>query len=177
MAQNAKAIDKAVQREMKIADRYIPDFHRKDVAKYYSACCLFVQKKYRELKFDSVPSYEQIEQYLDFSHTPVDEVLAKTDRLTWRLGGKYTNHNFYCYGKAESNTLYEYLESVKADRAYILFGHLRFILVEKGGVRYPVRLLDGKYIRCQLSDLIDNVGDLNVFYFHAHHHFLPLYCR
>ena len=178
MAQNAKAIDKAVQREMKIAERYIPDFHRKDVTKYYSACCLFVQKKYRELKFDSVPSYEQIEQYLDFSHTPVDEVLAKTDRLTWRLMGKYTNHNSYCYGKAESISLYEYLESVKADRAYYLFGQSElFILVEKDGVRYPVRLLDGKYIRCQLSDLIDDVGDLNVFYFHAHHHFLPLYCR
>ena len=178
MAQNVKKIDKAAQREMKIAERYIPDFHRKDVTKYYSACCLFVQKKYRELKFDSVPSYEQIEQYLDFSHTPVDEVLAKTDRLTWRLMGKYTNHNSYCYGKAESISLYEYLESVKADRAYYLFGQSElFIRVEKGGVRYPVRLLDGKYIRCQLSDLIDDVGDLNVFYFHAHHHFLPLYCR
>lgn len=177
MAQNVKKIDKAAQREMKIAAIYIPAFHRKDVIKYYPVCFLLTQKKYRHLRFDSIPSYEQIEQYLDFNYTPIDEVLAKTDRLTWRLGGKYTNHNSYCYGKAESISLYEYLESVKADRAYYLFGHSEFILVEKGGVRYPVRLLDGKYIRCQLSDLIDNVDDLNFFYFHEHHHFQPLYCR
>ena len=169
MAQNVKKIDKAAQREMKIAERYIPDFHRKDVTKYYSVCCLFVQKKYRELKFDSVPSYEQIEQYLDFSHTPVDEVLAKTDRLTWRLMGKYTNHNSYCYGKAESNTLYEYLESVKADRAYFLFGNLRYIIIEKNGVRYPIRFVDGKYTRCQLNELMTDLSDINLFNFSAVH--------
>ena len=169
MAQNVKKIDKAAQREMKTAEVYISDFRRKDVIKYYTVCCLYTQKKYRELKFDTIPSYEHIEQYLDFSFTPVNEVLAKTDKMTWNLMRKYTNHNSYCYGKAKSNPLYDYLESVKADRAYFLFGNLRYIIIEKNGVRYPIRFVDGKYTRCQLNELMTDLSDINLFNFSAVH--------
>lgn len=169
MAQNVKKIDKAAQREMKIAAIYIPAFHRKDVIKYYPVCFLLTQKKYRHLRFDSIPSYEQIEQYLDFNYTPIDEVLAKTGELTWKLHGKYSNHNSYCYGCAKNITLYEYLDSVKADRAYSLFGDISYIIIEKNGVRYPIRFVDGKYTRCQLNELMTDLSDINLFNFSAVH--------
>ena len=174
MAQNVKKIDKAAQREMKIAAIYIPAFHRKDVIKYYPVCFLLTQKKYRHLRFDSIPSYEQIEQYLDFNYTPIDEVLAKTGAFTWNLMGKYSNHNSYCYGCAKNITLYEYLDSVKADRAYSLFGNSSYIIIEKNGVRYPVRKEDGKYIKCQLRDFVSDINEFNVFHFPSTYHGKPI---
>ena len=174
MAQNVKKIDKAAQREMKTAEVYISDFRRKDVIKYYTVCCLYTQKKYRELKFDTIPSYEHIVQYLDFNYTPIDEVLAKTGELTWKLHGKYSNHNSYCYGCAKNITLYEYLDSVKADRAYSLFGDIGYIIIEKNGVRYPVRKEDGKYIKCQLRDFVSDINEFNVFHFPSTYHGKPI---
>ena len=163
MAQNAKKIDKGAQKMMKTAERYIPKFHRKDVIKYYPICCILIQKKYKKLRFDAIPSYEEIEQYLDFERTPVDMVLAKTDEMTWDLMGKYTNNDSYCYGKAKSIPLYNYLDSVKADRAYFLFGQHSTILIEKNGVRYLIKKLKDKYIKCQLKDLF-SIGDLNFWF-------------
>ena len=174
MAQNVKKIDKAAQREMKTAEVYISDFRRKDVIKYYTVCCLYTQKKYRELKFDTIPSYEHIVQYLDFNYTPIDEVLAKTGAFTWNLMGKYSNHNSYCYGCAKNITLYEYLDSVKADRAYSLFGDIGYIIIEKNGVRYPVRKEDGKYIKCQLRDFVSDINEFNVFHFPSTYHGKPI---
>src|SRR5574344_2689304 len=67
-----------------------------------------------------------------------------------------------------------YLDSVKADRAYFLFGQHSTILIEKNGVRYLVRELNDKYTKCQLKDLFP-ITDLNILNlcFPQRHNLLP----
>jgi hypothetical protein len=162
-AQSVKKIDRATKNRMRKAERYIPDFHRKDVVKYYSVCRLLTKKKYRNMKFDSIPSYVDIDQFLDFNHTPVDEVLAKTNDRIWLLVDKYSNHKSFLYRSSKQDELYSYLDSIHADRVYNLFDQC--YLVEKSGVRYPIKFVDGVYRKCDLKDHFDDIFYFNLMIF------------
>lgn len=57
------------------------------------------------------------------------------------------------------DSLYDYLDAIKPDRVYRLFG---IILIEKSGKRYLVRDNNG-YQPCDLGDVMDDVDIFNTF--------------
>lgn len=91
---------------------------------------VLVKKEYRNMKFDAVPKYKRIETYLDFDHATLDEVIATTSDWDYTLEGKYSNYNSYCYSKSKDNSLLSFVNSIKPDKLYFLFGQSDFLLVE-----------------------------------------------
>ena len=91
---------------------------------------MLVKKEYRNMKFDAVPKYKRIEAYLDFDHATLDEVIATTSDWDYTLEGKYSNYNSYCYFKSKDNPLISFVNSIKPDKLYFLFGQSDFLLVD-----------------------------------------------
>ena len=62
---------------MKQAESYIPDFHRRICHGFIPYIQRPNQKEYRKMTFSQIPTYNQIDQYMDFDHLELDCILAK----------------------------------------------------------------------------------------------------
>jgi hypothetical protein len=163
--QQISEIDKSMNEMMKQAESYIPDFHRKSVTASYPIFNVLTKKEYRKLTFSQVPTYNQIDQYLDFDHVELDYILAKTPDSIWYLAGIYDNYDSFYYFKSANNKLFDYLDSIKPDRVYNLFGRSYLILIEKNGHRYLIKEINKQYRPCEIVDIIPDVAFFNTWYF------------
>lgn len=107
----------------------------------------------------------RIEAYLDFDHATLDEVIATTSIWDYILEGKYSNYNSYCYFKSKDNPLISFVNSIKPDKLYFLFGQSDFLLVEKSAERYLVQYVDHMWKKCDLPELTNNINEFNTYIF------------
>ena len=163
--QQISKLDKSVNKMMKQAESYIPDFHRESVTASYPIFNVLTKKEYRKLTFSQIPTYNQIEQYIDFDHLELDCILAKTPEGIWDLKGKYENHDSFCYFKSVNDKLFDYLDSIKPDRVYYLFGQYYFVLIEKNSHRYLIKEINKQYQPCEIVDIEPDVAFFNTWYF------------
>ena len=152
-------------KEMERAERYIPGFFKDSVKACYPVYRVLTKKEYRNLKFKVVPRYDQIEEYLDFNHATLEEVIAMTSKCSYILDGKYSNKNAYCYSKSKDDTLASFIDSIKPDRVYFLFGQYYLLLIDKSGEKYLVRYVDSKWQKCDLPGLIKDISEFNIILF------------
>jgi hypothetical protein len=163
--QQISKLDKSVNKMMKQAESYIPDFHRKSVTASYPIFNVLTKKEYRKLTFSQIPTYNQIDQYMDFDHLELDCILAKTPEGIWDLKGKYENHDSFCYFKSVNDKLFDYLDSIKPDRVYYLFGQYYFVLIEKNGHRYLIKEINKQYQPCEIVDIDPEITYFDTWYF------------
>ena len=163
--QKISKLDKGVNKMMAEAESYIPDFHRKSVTASYPIFNVLTKKEYRKLTFSTIPTYNQIEQYIDFEHLELDCILAKTPEGIWDLSGLYDNYDSYCYFKRAHYNLFDYLDSIKPDRVYNLFGRSYLILIEKNGHRYLIKEINKQYQPCEIIDIVPEIAYFNTWYF------------
>ena len=76
-AQNSKFSDKKVAKLLREAEVNLPDFHCDSIIKVYPIYYLLTKKKYRNKKFRSIPTYNEIDSCMNFEKTKIDEVLSK----------------------------------------------------------------------------------------------------
>ena len=164
-AQKISKLDKGVNKMMAEAESYIPDFHRKAVTASYPIFNVLTKKEYRKLTFSQMPTYNQIDKYIDFDHLELDCILAKTPEGIWDLSGLYDNYDSYCYFKRAHDNLFDYLDSIKPDRVYNLFGQPEFILIEKNGHRYLIKEINKRYQPCEIIDIEPEIEFLNTWIF------------
>ena len=157
--------DKSVKKMMKQAESYIPDFHRKSVTASYPIFNVFTKKEYRKITFSQMPTYNQIDKYIDFDHLELDCILAKTPEGIWYLAGVYDNYDSFCYFKSVNDKLFDYLDSIKPDRVYNLLGDDQFLLIEKNGHRYLIKEINKQYQPCEIIDIEPDVAFFNTWLF------------
>ena len=157
--------EKGVNKMMKDAESYIPDFHCKSVTASYSIFNVLTNKEYRKMTFSQIPTYNQIDQYMDFEHLELDCILAKTPEGIWYLAGLYDNYDSFYYTKRANDELFNYLDSIKPDRVYNLFGEYFLKLIEKNGHRYLIREINNQYQPCEIIDIEPDVTFFNTWYF------------
>ena len=165
LAQSAKLYDHNTYKELVKAEKYIPGFVKDSVKTCFPIYRVLIKKKYRSMKFEAVPKYMRIEAYLDFDHATLDEVIATTSNWDYILEGKYSNYNSYCYFKSKDNPLLSFVNSIKPDKLYFLFGQSDFLLVEKSGERYLVQYIDHMWKKCDLPELTNNINEFNTYIF------------
>jgi hypothetical protein len=90
---------------------------------------------------------------MDFDHLELDCILAKTPEGIWDLAGLYDNYDSFCYIKRANDKLFDYLDSIKPDRVYNLFGLYYFVLIEKNGHRYLIKEINKQYQPCEIIDI------------------------
>ena len=163
--QQISELDKSVNKMMEQAESYIPDFHRKSVTASYPIFNVLTKKEYRKLTFSQIPTYNQIDQYMDFEHLELDCILAKTPEGIWYLAGIYDNYDSFYYTKRANNKLFDYLDSIKPDRVYNLFGNDQFLLIEKNGHRHLIRKINKHYQPCEIVDIEPDFTFFNTWYF------------
>lgn len=164
-AQSAKRKEYDTHKELVKAEKYIPEFAKDSVKACFPIYRVLVKKEYRNIKFDAVPKYNRIETYLDFDHATLDEVIATTSAWDYTLEGKYSNYNSYCYSKSKDNPLISFVNSIKPDKLYFLFGQSDFLLVEKSAERYLVQYVDHMWKKCDLPELTNNINEFNTYIF------------
>ena len=164
-AQSVKRNDHDTHKELVKAEKYIPGFVKDSVKACFPIYRVLVKKEYRNMKFGAVPKYKRIETYLDFDHATLDEVIATTPNWDYTLYGKYSNYNSYCYSKSKDNSLLSFIDSIKPDKLYFLFGQSDFLLVEKSTGRFLVQYADHKWKRCDLPELTNDLNEFNTFLF------------
>mgnify|MGYP006369149587 FL=1 len=157
--------EKGVNKMMIEAEYYIQDFHRKAVTASYPIFNVLTKKEYRKLTFSQMPTYNQIDKYIDFYHLELDCILAKTPEGFWYLAGLYDNYDFFCYTKRAHDSLFDYLDSIKPDRVYHLFGQYEFVLIEKNGHRYLTKEINKQYQPCEIIDIEPEIAFLNTWIF------------
>ena len=163
--QKISKLDKGVNKMMAEAESYIPDFHRKDVTASYPIFNVLTKKEYRKMTFSQIPTYNQIEQYIDFDHLELDYILAKTPEGIWYLSGLYDNYDSFCYTQKTHDKLFDYLDSIKPDCVYNLFGDGQFLLIEKNGHRHLINEINKQYQPCEIIDIEPDVAFLNTWIF------------
>ena len=173
--QKISKLDKGVNKMMAEAESYIPDFHRKAVTASYPIFNVLTKKEYRKMTFSTIPTYNQIEQYIDFEHLELDYILAKTPEGIWDLSGLYDNYDSYCYFKRAHYNLFDYLDSIKPDRVYHLFGQPEFTLIEKNGHRYLIKEINKQYQPCDIIDIEPEIAYFNTWNFPNKYKNLRLY--
>lgn len=146
-SQTNKFGDEKVEKWLKQADKYLPDFHRDSVISVYPIYEFSSQKKYRKIQFSKVPtSYSEIDSLMDYEHLALNEILVKTTNGIWWLRGLDSTKKIYC-GYRNSNALdklFNYLDSVKVDKTYCGFTNWDY-LVEKDGQRQLIKYRDGSW--------------------------------
>jgi hypothetical protein len=169
-SQTNKFGDKKVEKWLKQADKYLPDFHRDSVISVYPIYEFSSKKKYRKIQFSKVPtSYSEIDSLMDYEHLVIDEILVKTTNGIWWLRGLDSTKKIYC-GYRNSNALdklFNYLGSVKVDKTYCGFTNWDY-LVEKDGQRQLIKYRAGSWQECDLPDVFEsdvNLVDINEGYF------------
>ena len=173
--QKISKLDKGVNKMMAEAESYIPDFHRKAVTASYPIFNVLTKKEYRKMTFSTIPTYNQIEQYIDFEHLELDYILAKTPEGIWDLSGLYDNYDSFCYTKRAHDNLFDYLDSIKPDRVYHLFGQYEFTLIEKNGHRYLIKEINKQYQPCDIIDIEPEIAYFNTWNFPNKYKNLRLY--
>lgn len=174
-AQKISKLDKGVNKMMAEAESYIPDFHRKSVTASYPIFNVLTKKEYRKQTFSQMPTYNQIDKYIDFDHLELDCILAKTPEGIWDLSGLYDNYDSYCYFKRAHYNLFDYLDSIKPDRVYHLFGQYEFTLIEKNGHRYLIKEINKQYQPCDIIDIEPEIAYFNTWNFPNKYKNLRLY--
>ena len=157
--------EKGVNKMMIEAEYYIQDFHRKAVTASYPIFNVLTKKEYRKITFSQMPTYNQIDKYIDFDHLELDCILAKTPEGIWDLKGVYDNYDSFCYFKSINDNLFDYLDSIKPDRVYNLFGQYYFVLIEKNGHRYLIKEINKQYQPCEIVDIDPEITYFNTWYF------------
>jgi len=157
--------EKGVNKMMTEAEYYISDFHRKSVTASYPIFNVLTKKEYRKLTFSQIPTYNQIDQYMDFDHLELESILAKTPEGIWDLSGKYDNYDSFCYTKRANDKLFDYLDSTKPDRVYNLLGESFLTLIEKNGHRYLIKEINKQYQPCEIVDIEPDVAFFNTWLF------------
>ena len=163
--QQISELDKNVNKMMEQAESYIPDFHRKAVTASYPIFNVLTKKEYRKITFSQMPTYNQIDKYIDFDHLELDCILAKTPEGIWDLKGVYDNYDSFCYTKRAYDKLFDSLDSIKPDRVYHLFGQYEFILIEKNAHRYLIKEINKQYQPCEIIDIEPDVAFFSTWYF------------
>ena len=173
-SQTTKFGDKQVEKWLKQADKYIPDFHRDSIISVYPIYYLLVKKEYRNTKFDKIPTYNEVDSCMDFENVELDRLLVKTTNGIWSLDGWDYLKKIYCHDKNSDRMvmLFNYLDSVKADKAYHLFGMFDLTLIEKDGKRTMIKEMENTWQECEISDLVD-LEDWNIWYFPTKEKRLP----
>ncbi|WP_434503632.1 hypothetical protein [Prevotella sp.] len=157
--------EKGVNKMMIEAEYYIQDFHRKAVTASYPIFNVLTKKEYRKITFSQMPTYNQIDQYIDFDHLELDCILAKTPEGIWYLAGVYDNYDSFCYTKSVNDKLFDYLDSIKPDRVYNLLGESFLTLIEKNGHRYLIKEINKQYQPCEIVDIEPDVAFFNTWLF------------
>ena len=168
-AQGINDLDKQTEKYLETAEKYIEDFHCDSVIKAYPIFNVFRKKEYRNKTFDKIPTLAELEQFLDFKHPVIDHVLVKTtDNKVWALIGKYKDMDYYAYikGNKKDASFFEYLETLKPEKIYSLFGK-GYLTFEKDGKR---NLYNRKR---QISDLPDIYNEYNFDLDHFNHYDFP----
>ena len=168
-AQGINDLDKQTKKYLETAEKYIEDFHCDSVIKAYPIFNVFRKKEYRNKTFDKIPTLAELEQFLDFKHPVIDHVLVKTaDNKVWALIGKYKDMDYYAYikGNKKDASFFEYLETLKPEKIYSLFGK-GYLTFEKDGKR---NLYNRKR---QISDLPDIYNGYNFDLDHFNHYDFP----
>ncbi len=168
-AQGINDLDKQTKKYLETAEKYIKDFHCDSVIKAYPIFNVFRKKEYRNKTFDKIPTLAELEQFLDFKHPVIDHVLVKTtDNKVWALIGKYKDMDYYAYikGNKKDASFFEYLETLKPEKIYSLFGK-GYLTFEKDGKR---NLYNRKR---QISDLPDIYNGYNFDLDHFNHYDFP----
>ena len=168
-AQGINELDKQTKKYLETAEKYIEDFHCDSVIKAYPIFNVFRKKEYRNKTFDKIPTLAELEQFLDFKHPVIDHVLVKTtDNNVWALIGKYKDMDYYAYikGNKKDASFFEYLETLKPEKIYSLFGK-GYLTFEKDGKR---NLYNRKR---QISDLPDIYNEYNFDLDHFNHYDFP----
>lgn len=168
-AQGINDLDKQTKKYLETAEKYIEDFHCDSVIKAYPIFNVFRKKEYRNKTFDKIPTLAELEQFLDFKHPVIDHVLVKTtDNKVWALIGKYKDMDYYAYikGNKKDASFFEYLETLKPEKIYSLFGK-GYLTFEKDGKR---NLYNRKR---QISDLPDIYNEYNFDLDHFNHFDFP----
>ena len=168
-AQGINGLDKQTRKYLETAEKYINDFHCDSVIKAYPIFNVFRKKEYRNKTFDKIPTLAELEQFLDFKHPVIDHVLVKTtDNKVWALIGKYKDIDYYAYikGNKKDASFFEYLETLKPEKIYSLFGK-GYLTFEKDGKR---NLYNRKR---QISDLPDVYNEYNFDLDHFNHYDFP----
>ena len=148
-AQGINGLDKQTRKYLETAEKYIDDFHCDSVVKAYSVFNAFRKNEYKNKKFDKIPSFAELEPLINFKNAIIDYVLVKTtDGMVWALIGKYKDMEAYAYikGNEKDRSFFEFLETIKHDKIYSLFGK-GYLVFEKDGKR---NLINRKR---QISDL------------------------
>ena len=168
-AQGMNGLDKQTKKYLETAEKYIEDFHCDSVVKAYSVFNVFRKKEYRHKKFDKIPTLAELEPLLDFKHTVLDYILVKTtDNNVWVMIGKYKDIDDYAYIKnnEKDRSFFEFLETVKPDKLFSLFGK-GYLVFEKDGKR---NLYNRKRQICDLPEMyIEYKYDLD----HFNHYDFP----
>lgn len=168
-AQGINDLDKQTKKYLETAEKYIKDFHCDSVIKAYPIFNVFRKKEYRNKTFDKIPTLAELEQFLDFKHPVIDHVLVKTtDNKVWALIGKYKDMDYYAYikGNKKDASFFEYLETLKPEKIYSLFGK-GYLTFEKDGKR---NLYNRKR---QISDLPNIYNEYNFDLDHFNHYDFP----
>ena len=168
-AQGINDLDKQTKKYLETAEKYIEDFHCDSVIKAYPIFNVFRKKEYRNKTFDKIPTLAELEQFLDYKHPVIDHVLVKTtDNKVWALIGKYKDMDYYAYikGNKKDASFFEYLETLKPEKIYSLFGK-GYLTFEKDGKR---NLYNRKR---QISDLPDIYNEYNFDLDHFNHYDFP----
>ncbi len=162
-AQEFKSYDKQTKKFLKTAEMYVKGFRCDSIVKVYPIYNVFRKKEFKDMKFDKIPKFEELEQYLDFKHIMLDNALVKTaDNKVWVLLGKYNNVEAFAYTKdnAKDVSFFEYLETIKPEKTYSLFGQ-GYIVFEKDGKR---QLYNRKREQSDLPEMYELYGyDLDYF--------------
>ena len=168
-AQGINGLDKQTRKYLETAEKYIDDFHCDSVIKAYPIFNVFRKNEYKNKKFDKIPSLTELEPLLNFKHSVIDYVLVKTtDNKIWALIGKYKDMEAYAYIKnnEKDRAFFEFLEIVKPDKIYSLFGK-GYLVFEKDGKR---NLYNRKR---QISDLPDMYEEFKYDLDHFNHYDFP----
>lgn len=88
--------ESSVKNMMKEAERSIPDFFRDSVSAYYPIFDVLTKKEFRNITFTQIPTYKEIEKYLDFDHKKLNCIFTHSRGYVWYLAGDYfKNKSFY----------------------------------------------------------------------------------
>jgi len=137
LAQGISGYDKPTRKILLSAEKFIENFHCDSVVMAYTIYDIFRKKEFKDAKFTEFPTWEQLQEYIDFKHPVLDYVLAKTtDNEIWLLMGVRKNFDgeFYAYSQSadKDKSFFEYLETKKPEKVYSLFGQGHFVLENNG---------------------------------------------
>lgn len=156
-AQGISAYPKPVKNMLKTAEMDIKDFHCDSIIAAYPVYNIFRKKEFKDKKFDKIPSYEELKQHLDFKHPVLGNILVKTaDNEIWLLMGKQlqTSEFVHIKGSDKDKSFFKYLETMKPDKVYSLFGQGYFVF-EKDGKQ---QLYNRKRELCDLPEMYQQYG-------------------